>query len=293
MSEMMNFESIGVYIDNNLEQFAESILSLINIASQPDKVELHTLRFISGRKFDVKAPINLKNVMRDRIPIFDLIIYANLTELQKSKVTWVIDDNRKNYSETQISFSCLFIYFMLMTRNKITPNDNEQIPSFLERFMSVPMSVEDIKDCLSSNNLDKFNHKWIKNIKIDSLSLTLQNRFKQGIAGMRLFSVFRDFPIDKDVSANLQLIVSNIKKVAEEGPYWEMHNLFNTNNLRGMSVNANLNNLILECYTEDKIKDLIKMKAIYKYPNFNPRSVSYHTWSDSFFSEYKTKLFNP
>jgi hypothetical protein len=290
MADDINFNSVALYIDNTLESFADSLLPLINIASQPNKIELATLKFHSGKVFDATAPITLKLVISNQVPIFDYIIYKNLSAEQKKRAKWIVDTNRQTFTESQISFSCLFLYFMLVTRNKPFPSSNESIPHFLNKFMTVPMSLSDIQHCLSENSLEHFQHKWIKTIDISTLSASLQNRFKQGIAGMRLYAIFRDFIPDREISNSTQVTVDRLKKLAIDGPYWEMHSLFQTVNLISSSISANLNNLILECFSEEKIKELVKMKAVFKYPIYNQRAIQYKTWSDSFFDEFKTKV---
>jgi hypothetical protein len=69
-----------------------------------------------------------------------------------------------------------------------------------------------------------------------------------------------------------------------------MHSLFQPNELIGLSINSNLNNLILESFSSEKINLFIKNKSLYKYPSFNSRAVQYLTWDDSFFSLFKTKV---
>jgi hypothetical protein len=284
------FEVSGVYVNTELNQFGESMLDLINIASQLNKVELKSLKFISGIAFDPNAELKLKDIIRYKIPIFDYFIFINLPPEFKSRINWTVNTNRSAFNESQVSFSVLYIYFMVMTRNKFTLSENEKIPAFLMRFMVTAMSLEDIRNCLSENDLNVFSHTWIKSIKVNLLSMPLKNRFKQGIAGMRLFSIFRDYEPNKVIDASIRNCYHHVKKIATEGPYWEMHNLFQGNELASMSINANLQNLLLDCYDDDMITSMIKQKALFKYPIYNSRHVLYRSWGESFSSLYKLKL---
>jgi hypothetical protein len=187
MSSGFDFTLSGIYIDTTISLFGESLLSLINIAGQINQVEVSTLVFKCGKTFNPSSLINLKLIVENRIPLFDLIIYRSLSSEAKSKVVWIVDDNRSLYNESQISFSSLFIYFMIVTRNKAIPEKNESIPNFLSKFMTIPMTIEEISNCLSENNLNLFRHTWVKSIKVSLLSQPIINRFKQGIAGMRIF----------------------------------------------------------------------------------------------------------
>jgi hypothetical protein len=290
MLSLDQFELQGTYVDAVLEKFGETLVGLINIASQVNKIEINNLIFKSGTLFDQKAKLTLKDLINHRIPIFDYLIYKSLSEDPTTKITWVVDTTRKNYTESQISFSVLFIYFMLVTRNKAIPEGQESIPNFLMKFMLTPMTIDDIKNCLSYNDLNQFQHNWIKEVDISRLSSAIKNRFKQGIAGMRLFAVFRDNEVDRDIDANTENLVKRVKKLATEGPFWEMHNLFQLNELSSISINANLTNLLLDCFSEEKIKLLLKEKSIFKYPVYNNRALSYKTWSDSFFNLFIDRL---
>jgi hypothetical protein len=290
MSFSLNFMSTSHYIDTSLKAYTEGLLSLINTASQLNTIDIKTLKFQCGKLFDLNSEVNLHTIINNRIPVFDLIIYMNLSDESKKKVSWIVDDSRPSFSESQIAFSSLFIYFMLMTRNKAFPERNENIPNYLAKFMTIPMTTSDIKRCLSENNLNLFQHDWIKNIKINLLSISLKNRLKQGIAGMRLFTIIRDHEPDKNVNSNISSLISRLKILVNEGPYWEMHTLFQSTFLSSSSINANLNNLILEIYTPEKIKELVENRSLYKYPVFNPRALSYRTWSDNFFNEFKSKI---
>jgi hypothetical protein len=280
------FKSIGCYINTELIVYTKSLINLINHASENRKVEISSLLFTSTKEFDI-SKVTMRTIIDCGIPIFDFIIYQNLSEEDKKKIKWVIDSKRKIYTETEISFSTLFIYFMLITRNKVFPEKHENIPSFLLRFMITPMTVDDVKECLSNNNLSLFSHVWIKDIKISKLTDSLKNRIKQGIAGMRLFTVISENEPDKNINSNLSQLVDNIKFLINRGPYWEMHTLFQTSFLNSQSINANLNNLLIDLYSFDKLEQLVLNKSIFKMPKFNPRAIQYLQWSDNFFSEFK------
>lgn len=290
MSTSLNLQPLGVYIDNSLKDFCESLVPLINIACQINNIELSSLKFSCGKQFDINSQISMNLIINNKIPIFDMIIYLNLSTENKAKVKWVVVDNRKSYNETQINFSCLFIYFMVMTRNKAFPDKNELIPNFLMKFMHIPMTIDDIKNCLSENNLNNFQHTWIKHISIKNLSPAIKNRFRQGIAGMRLMSLISNNDYDKVIDTNLKNLIGKIKHLVENGPYWQMHTLFQTPFLTSQSINSNLQNMILEIFSEDKIKGFINSKLLFKYPVYNSRYSNYKIWSDSFFSQYEDKI---
>jgi hypothetical protein len=289
-ADIHKFEVSGIYINTELNQFGESLLELINIASQLNRVELRNLKFITGVAVDVKMDMSLKDLVKYKIPFFDYFVFMNLPDDLRKKIIWNVDTSRHMYSESQIAFSVLYVYFMVITRNKASLSQDEKIPAFLMKFMTNPMSIDDIKDCLSLNDLNLFTHNWVKDIKTKNLSIPLKNRFKQGIAGMRLFSIFRDYEPDKSMDASITLSFESVRSLSINGPFWEMHNLFQGNELASMSINANLQNLILDSYKDETIQLMVKHKSLFKYPIYNNRHLTYKTWGASFVSLFKTKL---
>lgn len=286
----LSLEPSGDYISTDLKMFGENLIKLINVASEPNIVELQSLKFVSGKAFNANSVINMSTIITCKIPIFDLFIYNNLSEENKRKVRWTVDDNRIEYSENEISYSLLFIYFMVITRNKVMLDRGEAIPSFITRFSKIPMTASSIYNCLSENNLNLFKHTWVKSVDLNLICQPLRNRFKQGIAGMRLFNVLRDNAPDMQIDSSTELLYQKIKDLASEGPFWEMHSLFQSTLLSSYSIAGNLSNLILELYSDSMIKKLVENKILFKYPVFNPRHMNYKNWDNKFFDEFKTKM---
>lgn len=289
MAIEFKFKPLGYYIDTDVNRFSSSLIELINNAAQLKLIEISNLKFTSKIAFNVNK-VDMASIINNGIPIFDWLVFLNLSDEEKAKIVWTVDSSRRLYDETQISYSILFIYFMIMTRNKPYPERNEQFPLFLGKFMKVTMTLDDIKDCLSNNNLNMFTHSWVRNVKLAKLIDPIKNRLRQGIAGMRIFTLIANNEPDKDIDAHLQNLVDRIRILVHNGPYWEMHTLFQTAKLASMSVNANLNNLLLELYSNEKLETLVKSRMLFKLPQYNPRALSYKVWSSEFFNEYKTKM---
>jgi hypothetical protein len=289
MSVEYSFAPMGYYIATDLRTYTESLVELVNLSSQSNKVELASLIFCSQKPFDVKN-VNLKVIIDCGIPIFDFIIYLNLSTEDKAKIIWKVNDKRRSYTESQISYSIMTLYFMLVTRNKTLPEKGEQLPIFLTKFMKNVITMDEIRDCLSLNNLNLFNHVWIKNVDISILSDPFKNRFKRGIAGMRLWTVIAENEPDKELNANMKKLISDIKLLVSNGPYWEMHTIFQSPKLASYSINACLQNIILEVFSDEKIDNFVESKMLFKKPIYNIRTQSYKGWDKDFYGEFKSKL---
>lgn len=121
----------------------------------------------------------------------------------------------------------LYIYFMVMTRNKIDFDKNERKPLFLQRFFSSGMSYKEIIKIITYNDISKFNHKWISVVDVGKLPESVMNRFKNGTAvEMGLFSIFRDYKPDIELNDYQQYLYDNLSQLRFYRPYYEMHILF-------------------------------------------------------------------
>lgn len=290
MQQIKPFNLSGDFVATDLKEFGNLLINLINVSSQTNQIELSDLRFSAGKMFDVNRLLTFDEILENRIPIIDYLIYLKLSNDQKQKVRWELNIARPAYTQSQVAYSVLCLYVMVVTRNKAMPDNNESIPMFLSKFMKLPMKLEEICDCLSNNDLNLFTHSWVKEIPVKSLSIALQNRFRQGIAGMRLFSIFRDYTPDMEIDESTKVTVDRIKDLVNGGPYWEMHTLFQPIELSSMSINSSLNNLMLVCYTDKKLSEMKHNKSIYRYPKYTAKGEQYKNWDMNFFSYFKSKV---
>lgn len=193
--------------------------------------------------------------------------------------------------DTGISNRCLlYSHFLFMTRGKLVLEDNEVAPRFCNTFFNLTLCNSDIKQYLTINDLNSFNFNWVKSIKVSSLSPEIINRLRSGIAGTRLFYIFKDYTIDNDDDSNLVLISQYIKIIADNGLFYEQHTAFSPRQLRNISMSRNLQNLILEVYQDDTIKLMVKRKSLYNYPIKDSTATQYKTWKKDIIDLYKTKL---
>jgi len=280
----------GEFINNEFKTFGKLLEDLLNTASQNNIIELSNVKFIAGKPFDKNTELTFDQIIEYRIPIMDYLLFWSLDYEQRKRITWQLQSSRVEYNQTQVSFSLLLLYVMIMTRNKALPEENENIPIFLSKFMKIPIDIEDIRECLSYNNLNLFTHTWVKDVDISKLSNALQNRLAQGIAGSRLFSVFRDYDVDLDIDDKLKRVVENIKILVNNGPFWEMHTLFQPKELSAMSINSCLNNLMILCFSEKTLQKMKDNKSIYRMPKYSMKGEAVRNWDHKFFELFTTKL---
>ncbi|TBU06189.1 hypothetical protein CWI36_0496p0010 [Hamiltosporidium magnivora] len=112
--------------------------------------------------------------------------------------------------------------------------------------------------------LDNINHSWIRNIKIERFSKAVQQRLHSGIAGSRLFNIFRS-NIPKNLNTcidDLINIYNVIKEVADNGLFYEMHPFFMPIELANISLSKNLFNLLVKLYSKEEVEHLKNNKQM-------------------------------
>ncbi|TBT97775.1 hypothetical protein CWI37_2079p0010 [Hamiltosporidium tvaerminnensis] len=115
------------------------------------------------------------------------------------------------------------------------------------------------------------------NIEIERFSKSDQQRLHSGIAGSRLFNIFRS-NIPKNLntcSEDLINIYNVINEVADNGSFYEMHPFFMPIELANISLCKNLYNLIVKLYSKEKIEYFKKCKQLYEIKGYDARYSQY------------------
>lgn len=278
------------YVELIVKGIGHCFEDIINVAANENKYELRKLTFRSRYSLPMKDKLDLNDIIVNGIPILDYLVYSGLTEEEKSTVTWVTDESKKEFDETDFGLSLFSVYFMMMTRGKPIPEKDEIMPSFLTKIMKGrQMSATRISEVLTNNNVSAFKHYWIRAVNINKLPDSVRNRFAKGISGSRVVSIFKDYVPEKLDEENKELY-SNLEVIAKNGPYWEFHNLFMPDHLKNYSINGNLGNFILNVYSERQINKMVTSRALYSYPKFNPRFEQYRVWGKEFFGLFKDRV---
>lgn len=287
-------ETASKYISNKLEDGGSYFINLIKASCQDDSVEAKSMIFKCNKPKSIVEAMSLSALIEAHCPVFDYYIWCHQKkeDIPESDRIWISATIPKR-SESEISFSLLYIYFMSVTRNKILTDQNERMPAFLLKFAGnlKGLSPKEIVQIISYNNLDRFAHLWVKDINIQSLPISLQNRLMKGIAGNRLFSIIKDYQPTNNLTEQEQRAFDKLKIIANKGPCWEMHTTFQDTELRSISINANLNNLIARAYDEETLMMLVKGRSLYSKPVANQRDIQFLSWDDRFYNKFKSFLF--
>ncbi|TBU01101.1 hypothetical protein CWI39_1484p0010 [Hamiltosporidium magnivora] len=201
-----------------------------------------------------------------------------------------------------VSKSGLPVTDFILKSNKIF-NYNEKLTfqeiaeygiPIIDYYLYMKFRRDDIKIIIDPN-LPSYKESDISrmiNIEIERFSKSDQQRLHSGIAGSRLFNIFRS-NIPKNLntcSEDLINIYNVINEVADNGPFYEMHPFFMPIELANISLCKNLYNLIVKLYSKEKIEYFKKCKQLYEIKGYDARYSQYLKWDKDIFNKFKSKI---
>jgi hypothetical protein len=168
-----------------------------------------------------------------------------------------------------------------------------QVPNFLRGVIKMRHPPGWHMKNLASFDLRMMEHRWIRGVNIDGLSREAQQRFGLGIAGYRMFSMFKDYPLKEGATPEAERAHKIIKDFLNSGTYWEIHPAFRPPEIieRLGSINGVLGNLILACFEDSDIESAKVAKLIYSVPVYSIRHDTYKRWKPDVFSFAKSPVF--
>lgn len=236
------------------------------------------------------VPSTVSGLIQAGMPIFDAIAYLSLPVHRRPNVVRVSDlANTRTDSFMQVAEGVSYLYFFLMTRANIpsggTGNSNADVPSFLRVFMGYNLSRDAYMQRIASFPLTSIEHTWIRHITVSSLPQTIRSRLSLGIGGYRLFAPFRSYPIRADASPQAINAYNVVRAYLAQGVSWDIHPITRDMNLlsRAGPLNANLSNLILECFSTEEIAQMVQHRMLFQAPVRNPVASNWRTWDAATF----------
>lgn len=279
----------GHFFDIDMRNFGIMISKAIIQSSCTNLVNLDDLviKLKIGNEENLNKISTLEDAYNVGFSIFDYYFYRYFKDMGKEvKIIYVEDKNLGTFTEYMKDLTVC--YFLLMTRGKILLSENEVMPKFITDFCNYKKSSKELLASLSDNDITKLNHSWIKEIDIMKLSRPFMQRLSSGIAGARLFNIFKSFtPKELNVlSPELGRVYSVVRNISLRGPFYEMHPFFMPLNLSNLSVSKNLLNLILDIYTKDEVEALVNNRSLFDFPKYDSRYIQYLTWDSKTFQGF-------
>ncbi|KHJ33027.1 hypothetical protein EV44_g3295 [Erysiphe necator] len=129
--------------------------------------------------------------------------------------------------------------------------------------MGCQCTTYEVTEYLASFDLIKLKLEWVKSVPMKKRSQDAVNRFGIGVAGY----------------CYLDEAVEIAKSLKAGGYCWDFHPATRSPEIISKYGNTNKNatNLMLECYTTEKLNYLKKIKRLAVYPVFDPAQTVYRT----------------
>jgi len=291
MQSIETFKCGGDLLSIDLDTFSKLISDSLNRISNPLVILLSDLKLKCAILPNVEEIKTVEQIYNHGIPIFDFFIYKYLKSKNIDK-SFTVEKTKDLGTFTEYLQAIFSLYFVLMTRGKTALNDNEFLPKFLSTYLNIKMDFAEITKRLSSNPLSSLSHNWIKDINISELSKPVQQRLLSGIAGTRIFNIFKSYVPNNlmNINASIVRVYNLVKEIANSGPFFEMHPFFMPTELASISISKNLNNLLIEIFTGDELNEMVRCKSLYALPKMDNRFSNYKNWNKETFSKFITKL---
>lgn len=265
---------------------AKAFQEYLDTASKLTGVSLDDIdRRVSSLPADPKK-VTLVELVELGMKLFDAVVWLSAGRpvshpLQVDPVTAA----GKKTSMHEVARAVFYCYFMLVTQARYPVHHSEQqkprIPNFLRTIMGMQEDQHIYVERICSFPPQKFDPAWARHVKFAGFGQEVLSRFGLGVAGYRLFGPFGLYSPKPNLSADLQRAFTFAQSVSKAGASWEIHPLTRNPNIltRRGNLNKNLGNLILECFTDADIDEMVNSKILYAKPVKEPAYRNYKTWT--------------
>lgn len=234
---------------------------------------------------DDQTKVTLVDLLTNGMKLFDAIVW--LTAGRPKSHPLKTDPGMKKedvVSLHDIARAVFYCYFMLIVQARYPVSSKEtdkpKIPNFLKTIMGMADDQHVYVERICTFEPQKFDPAWAEFVSFTGFGQEVLSRFGLGVAGYRMFGPFASYQPKAGLPENIMSAFNFARNVATAPASWDVHPLTRSPNVltkRG-NLNKNLGNLILECFTEDQIKEMAASKMIFKIPEKEPTHRNYLVW---------------
>jgi hypothetical protein len=270
----------------NPEETAKAFQAYLDTASKLTGVSLDDINTSVSRVPADTSKVTLADLLGLGMKLFDAIVW--LTARRPSSHPLSADPNLtkdKIPSMQEVARSVFYCYFMLVTQARYpvgkAEKEKPKIPNFLKTIMGMDQEQHIYVERICSFSPQLFDPAWVKFVNFSGFGQEVLSRFGLGVAGYRMFGPFGLYSPKPDMDAGLASAFEFAKKVSVAPSSWSIHPLTRSANVltaRG-NLNKNLSNLILECFSEQDIAEMVASKIIFAPPTHDPAHKQYKQWA--------------
>lgn len=269
------------------EETAQAFQAYLDTASKLTGVALDD---ISTRVMKLPADsmkVTLFELIQLGMKLFDAVVW--LTAGRPTSHPLVADPGMRKEeipSGHDMARAVFYVYFMLVTQARYpvgrAEKEKPRIPNFLRTIMGMDQEQHVYVETICTFAPQKFDPAWARHVSFRNFGQEVLSRFGLGVAGYRMFGPFNLYSPKPDMASHLRPAFAFAKTVATARASWDIHPLTRNPNIltaRG-NLNKNLGNLILECFTDEQIEEMVSTKILFKKPEKEAAHRNYLTWGE-------------
>lgn len=233
-----------------------------------------------------KKDINLSVLLSKGMKLFDALVWlsAGQPTTHPLETDPAIRDD-EIVSLFEVARSVFYVWFFLLTQARYPVHANEpnkpRVANFLKTIMGLTEEQHVYVEPICTFAPQKMNPEWVKFVKFPGFGRESISRFGLCVAGYRYFSPFETYAHKPNLEPNLIEAYAFAREVARAPATWDLHPLTRRPDIltsRG-NLTKNLGNLILDCFTEDQISEMVANKVLHATPVRQEAYNNYKTWS--------------
>lgn len=272
-----------IHIDPS--ETASSFQAYLDTASKLTGVSLEDISVRVGSRPQNESTVTLVDLLKVGMKLFDAVVWlhAGRPTSHPLRVDPTITPDKIPSLHT-VARAVFYCYFMLLTQARYpspaSAKEKAKIPNFLRVIMGMEEAQETYVETICSFEPQKFDPTWVKYIRFENFGQEVLSRFGLGVAGYRMFGPFKLYDPKPSMPSALQGPFDFARTLAKSPATWDIHPLTRKPTVlttRG-NLNKNLGNLILECFSDDQIDEMVKTKIIFQKPVHDPQHRDYKTW---------------
>jgi len=269
----------------NPEETAKAFQAYLDTASSLTGVDLDTINRTVIKMPAEPEKVTLVELLQLGMKLFDAIVWLTATRPKSHPL--LVDPGMKKESIPalhDVARSVFYCYFMLVTQARYpvgrNNKDKPKIPNFLKTIMGMEKEQHEYVETICSFEPQKFDPAWARHVKFEGFGQEVLSRFGLGVAGYRLFGPFALYSPRPDMDESLRSAFAFARKVATSPSSWDVHPLTRKPDVLRMrgNLNKNLGNLILDCFSEEDIEEMVKTKILFAVPVRDPGHRQYKAW---------------
>lgn len=279
-------------------QLATILQPFISAGSRRYRVTVADLSISKRASVAIPNPVTFSFLIAQGNKFFDCLFYLSLTPANRPQILDVPDAQvDAALTATAISGALFYQFFFLLTRGAVshsaTVNLGQDVSNFLYNVMNLKEAPAVYAARLASFDLAKIDPSWVKASDFRAVAREANSRFGLGLAGYRLFQIFKKYTPSQQLTQALQDAVAWARSVATTPMSWEIHSATRDPNIltRFGNLNKNLTNLILDVYTPAEIQDMLATKALPVPPIRQAGHTEYLSWSGPFIPNPAEQIF--